>query len=86
LVKGERKLAFVYGLQISSAQMLDRIKSPTRVSLTDYKKKYPAKRCAACGRNFVARRADARTCLGKCRVACATAKAYCCRWRGTFRP
>jgi hypothetical protein len=69
LVKGERKLLFVYGLRVPSADMLDRIKSPTAVNLANYKQRFPAKRCAACGRQFVAARADAITCSVRCRVA-----------------
>ena len=69
LIKGERKLLFVYGLRVSSADMLDRIKSPTTVNLESYKQRFPAKRCAACGSHFVAARADAMTCSVRCRVA-----------------
>jgi hypothetical protein len=73
LVKGERKLPFAYGLRVSSAEMLDRIKSPITVNLASYKQRFPAKRCAACGRHFVAARSDAITCSVKCRVAKASA-------------
>jgi hypothetical protein len=38
-------------------------------SLGSYKERFPAKKCAVCGRSFLAARSDAKTCSGRCRVA-----------------
>ena len=69
LIAGHRKLGFVFGLKVSTAEMLERMIAPQRRSTTLWTKRVAPRRCAMCGRQFAALRSDAKTCGDRCRKA-----------------